>query len=60
MTDYYIRIYKYTHDGDPDYEKIDQVNLMVKKNDKRTEKEIIINMLENLLESYKEEVKRGN
>lgn len=58
MVDYYVRVYKYIDKDNPaksDYEKIDQIHCEVGKDDKRTEKEIIIDILENLLKLYKEE-----
>ncbi len=59
MVDYYLRIYKHIDKDNPeksDYEKIDQIHREVPNNDNRTEKEIIIDMLESLLKLYKEEV----
>jgi len=59
MVDYYLRIYKHIDKDNPDKsdsEKIDQIHREVDKNDNRTEKEIVIEMLENLLKLYKGEV----
>ena len=58
MVDYYVRVYKYIDKDNTDksdYEKIDQIHCEVDKDDSRTEKEIIIDILENLLKLYKEE-----
>lgn len=59
MVDYYLRVYKYINKDNPDEsdcEKIDQINREVPDNDNRTEKEIIIEMLETLLKLYKGEI----
>lgn len=59
MVDYYLRIYKHIDKDNPaksDSEKIDQIHREVDANDNRTEKEIVIEMLETLLKLYKEEV----